>query len=181
MSEIEQIQQRVSNWVDQFIISLNLCPFAQAVFPTGTHIEVCTQSELEPLYQSVLQQLNKLAACDNQQLATTLVVFPHALSDFDDFLDFLDVCEHMLEQSGMQQHFQIAPFHPKFQFESSDTEADTSVYTNISPYPIFHLLRAEEVEKVLTHDSTAEIIVKRNHARLAQLGEEYLQHLLQQL
>ena len=134
-----------------------------------TRIRVIHAVELEEIYQQYLQEIAILAEHSNDELATSLLVFPHQLPDFD-LLDFLSACEYALEEQGLAEYFQIAPFHPDFQFADDDTDDQTSVFTNKSPYPIFHLLRADEVEKVLKSPDVAEQIVKRNKTTLAQMG-----------
>ena len=183
MSEINQVKQHISKWVDQFIISLNLCPFAKAVFPKQTLIEVCPKSDFEDIHAFIINQIEHLLSKDEQDVATSLLVVPFGLSDFDEFLDLLDVLENQLEDTQLDNHIQIAPFHPNFEFESSDDSSETtaSLKTNQAPYPIFHLLRVKQVEQVLTTDDMSDNIVQRNKDVLNEMGIQKIDELFESL
>ena len=49
-------------------------------------------------------------------------ILPHALQEFLDFNDFLEVADAMVEELDLGGILQVASFHPQFQFEG--TEAD---------------------------------------------------------
>ncbi|BCE02194.1 DUF1415 family protein [Marinicellulosiphila megalodicopiae] len=183
MSEITQVEQHIQKWVDQFIISLNLCPFAKAVFPKQTLISVCPETKFEHIHKFAIEQLEYLLQQSETDLATTLVVVPKGLESFYDFLDLLDVLEQQLEDTQLDQHIQIAPFHPNFEFESDEDSQETpaTLKTNQSPYPIFHLLRVKQVEQVLTTDDMAEKIVQRNKDVLNELGVDEIEKLFNKI
>ncbi|KAL7485463.1 LOW QUALITY PROTEIN: hypothetical protein ACHAW6_011060 [Cyclotella cf. meneghiniana] len=55
--------------------------------------------------------------------------------------------EDMMEENdNLRGVEQITPFHPLFQFEGSGSVDN---YTNHSPYPMFHILRENEVSKAV--------------------------------
>ena len=67
---------------------------------------------------------------------------------------------------------QVAPFHPLFQFEGSDLDGIDN-YTNRSPYPIFHLLREDEVAQAVDQlDGDAGKVWKRNIGLLEAMQQE---------
>ena len=87
-----------------------------------------------------------ISRSDEKHEGTTVVVAP----DFypDDFERYLDVVQY-IEDNVMEEHelhglVQIAPFHPKFVFSGSGEEGVDNL-TNRSPYPMFHILRENEV------------------------------------
>ena len=60
----------------------------------------------------------------------------------------------------MDRDIQIAPFHPLFEFADSN---GVDVWTNRSPYPIFHILREDDVSKAVAMlDGDASKVWKRN-------------------
>lgn len=67
---------------------------------------------------------------------------------------------------------EVAPFHPLFQFEGSDAESVDN-WTNRSPYPIFHILREDEVGRAADSlDGDAGRVWKRNVGLLEALQTE---------
>lgn len=95
--------------------------------------------------------------------------------DFDEYLGVLGIVENDILRSNeaMDGFVQIAPFHPLFRFEGSE-ENDQGNWTNRSPYPIFHILREEEVATAVEKlDGDAERVWKRNVELLGALGKEF--------
>ena len=81
---------------------------------------------------------------------TSLVVTPELYPD--DFLKYLSVVttleEDLMDDHDLHGHVQVAPFHPLFEFEGSG-ESGIDNFTNRAPFPIFHILREEEVERAV--------------------------------
>lgn len=102
-------------------------------------------------------------------MSTTLLITPQLLGDFDDFLDLLADAEALLEQAGVDDLFQIASFHPRYLFAGVPAD-DISHWTNRAPYPTLHLIRQDEMSRVLASWRDPEQIPERNIARLRSLG-----------
>ena len=69
----------------------------------------------------------------------------------------------------MEGVFQVASFHPQFQF--ADTEPDDiGNFTNRSPYPTLHLLREESIDRAVEAFPEAEMIYETNMATMEKLG-----------
>ena len=65
-------------------------------------------------------------------------------SNFISFLEVYNMLQDgVLVDNDLDEDIQVAPFHPLFEFEGSGENIDN--FTNRSPYPIFHILREEEV------------------------------------
>ena len=80
----------------------------------------------------MIEELQALQALPAEERETTLLIVPHMLRDFLDFNDFLDEADGVLQELDMEGEFQVASFHPDFQF--ADTEPDDITnYTNRSP------------------------------------------------
>lgn len=104
---------------------------------------------------------------------TSLMICPDLFpSNFISFLEVYNMLtDGVLEDNDLEEDIQIAPFHPLFEFEGSEGKIDN--LTNRSPYPIFHILRNEEVTvavEALKGDSRK--VWKRNVELLEQLEEE---------
>jgi hypothetical protein len=94
-----------------------------------------------------------------------LIVHPNCLVDFDEYNDFLDAAEHLLELRELTGVVQIASFHPDYRFADSSAE-DLANYTNRSPYPMLHLLREASVAKAVDSHPDIASVPAANIARL---------------
>lgn len=103
-------------------------------------------------------------------------MFTQGLEEFGDYLDLLDWFEQLLEQADLTEHVQLASFHPQYQFEGV-AAGDLSHFTNRSPYPTIHLLRQDQMTKVLAHVSEPEKIYQDNIETLNRLGRQQVEAL----
>lgn len=159
---LNDIEQSVQQWLNDVVIGLNLCPFAaKPQRNKQIKIHVSSDKTENGLLESIYLQLKELDETPPQELETTLVVAPYLLEDFDDYNQFLDLVEGLVVQLGKSGIYQIASFHPDYCFYGTEPE-DAENLTNRSPYPIFHLIREESMEKVLKHYPDPEAIPERN-------------------
>jgi len=105
-----------------------------------------------------------------------LFVIKSALSDFDDYLNFLQICQMMLEQMGLEGEFQLASFHPNYQFDGTES-GDKENLTNTSPLPVIHIIREKTVERVLKVYPNPETIPDNNIERVENLSDEEVKSL----
>jgi hypothetical protein len=111
------------------------------------------------------------------EVETTLLVHPGVLTDFDDYNQFLNFADMVIEQMSLEGVYQIASFHPSYQFAGTKHD-DPENYTNRSPYPMLHILRESSLEAVIdVHPNTDEIPMV-NIERLRQLGAKHMRQLL---
>lgn len=157
-------------WLERAVIGLNLCPFAKAPHVKGQiHYVVSQAKGLEGLRDELIEQLQAMAALSAEARETVLLIVPQMLHDFLEFNDFLDEADGVLQELDMEGEFQVASFHPQFQF--ADTEPDDITnYTNRSPYPTLHLLREESIDRAVEAFPEAETIYETNMATLEKLG-----------
>jgi hypothetical protein len=172
MTELDETR----DWVERAVIGLNLCPFAKAPQIKGLVRYVHSKTKKpETLLQTLNEQLLYLQATAPQICETVIIIHPKALTDFLDYNDFLDDADSLLERLDLDGTFQIASFHPDYQFAGSEAD-DINNYTNRSPYPMLHILREASVEKALQGyddpDAAADAIVLRNQETLQKLGKE---------
>jgi hypothetical protein len=159
-------------WVEKAVIGLNLCPFAKAVHVKGQiRYAVSLAQSHEELLEALMRELELLAQPDPEKIDTTLLIHPHALTDFLDFNDFLGVADAVLEDLELDGIIQVASFHPRYQFAGTAPD-DIDNFTNRSPYPTLHLLREASIERAVeTFPDTASIFEK-NIETLRRLGLE---------
>lgn len=144
-------------------------------------IDVCEQSQIEPLTESFLSLLLAMAEADEEDIPTALFVSDSdLLSDFDDYLDWLSLCEELLAQAGLEGIIQLAGFHPHYQFAGEDDD-DMSHYSNRSPFPMLHLIRENHISEALASISRPEAIPERNKRHMRRLGRDGLLQLMPEL
>ncbi|MGR5323980.1 DUF1415 domain-containing protein [Vibrio sp. DNB22_17_1] len=171
-TDINTITLQVDQWLNDVVIGLNLCPFAakpQRNKQIKIFISEATQDNA--LLEDILLQFIELSNTDPEKLETTLVVVPNMLQDFWDYNLFIDWVEGLIKQQNWEGIFQVATFHPDYCFGGTEPEDDENL-TNRSPYPVFHLIREESMEKVLKHYPEPESIPDTNIARVSALSEE---------
>jgi hypothetical protein len=159
-------------WIQDFVIGLNLCPFARKPFDAGRIRFVTTDVEGEGDLLDVLEsELKLLAASPREEIETTILIHPRALLDFRDYNDFLAVTNHRLKDFGYDGFIQIASFHPDYQFVGT-TPDDVTNYTNRSPHPMLHLIREASITEVVGNPDVLAGISERNANLMRLLGIE---------
>jgi hypothetical protein len=164
-------------WVKDFVIGLNLCPFAKKVFDANRIRFVATDVTSEPDLLDVLgEELRFLAAAPREKVETTILIHPKALSDFRDYNDFLATADKRLRELNLSGVIQIASFHPQYQFAGTAPD-DVTNYTNRSPHPMLHLIREVSITEVAGDPAVLLGIPERNVALLREMGLKRVRHL----
>ena len=172
----ETIILAVRQWVDTLVVGMNLCPFAKRELVKGRVRFVVTHATTEEQLLTVLKAELEVLNLDTE-IETTLLIHPDVLQDFYDFNDFLNFTDRLLVEMDLEGVYQIASFHPDYQFGGTDPE-DAENYTNRSPYPVLHLIREESLERAIASYPDVDQIPERNIALMNELGSEKLQQLL---
>ena len=163
------------NWIEKVVVGLSFCPFAAKPFKEGNiRYKLVNGKSLEQALTSVVVEMMFLD--DNETTETTLVIFPDNFSDFNKYLELLDLSEQLLEKEGYEGVYQIASFHPKYLFAGTK-ESDPSNYTNRSPYPMLHILREDSLEQAIKKHVNADQIPQKNIQKSTELGIEYFKNL----
>ncbi len=181
MLDDETIIALSQGWLEEAVIGLNLCPFANAVHKRGQIAwKVSPARTPEALLEDLGQALQSLLDTPAASTDTSLLIHPWVLQDFLDFNDFLSVADDLLEDSGLAGVIQIASFHPDYRFGGVDAD-DITNHTNRSPFPMLHLLREASLDKAIAAMPDSEEIVERNLETLRKLGEPGWQALQQRI
>ena len=176
MSEQAEVQVRVQQWIQQCVIGLSLCPFAKVPYQADrVRLSICAKTQAREILTELAVELVNLTRQSDQELETTLLVLPDALADFLDFNDFIGLAESLLEDLDHHQQFQLATFHPRYQFADVPAD-DVGNYTNKAPYPVIQILRESSVSKVVESGDT-DAIPGRNIQRMQALGVAQLAQL----
>lgn len=165
-----QAEADMRRWLERAVIGLNLCPFAKAVHVKAQiRYAVYLPADEAALIDMLLAEADELAALDASVRDTTLLIAPNTLADFLDFNDFTARAERRLARAGFDGVFQLASFHPRFQFAGTDAD-DIGNATNRAPYPTLHLLREDSVSRAVESFPEAEANFERNIETLEALG-----------
>jgi hypothetical protein len=175
-SAAETVILQTMNWINDVVIALNLCPFAEkVVLDNRVAYVVISGDNLE-------QHLHRLAECftqldEDSHIETSLIIFPQSYEKFDAYLELLDLGEQLLDELNYTGTYQLASFHPAYLFAGS-SEADASNFTNRSPYPMLHLLRENSIEKAVASYAGIDDVPQINITKLQQIGYPAMQRLL---
>jgi len=160
------------NWLNQFIIRYQICPFAKPAYEQQRiRYQVMTEQNVENLLMAVIDECHYLD--QHADTETTLLIFANACADFNDYLDVVAIAEQLLIEQGYEGVYQLASFHPDYCFSDSDPDDDAN-YTNRSPYPMLHIIREASIESALKHYPDPENIPVRNMQRCRQLGAAHI-------
>jgi uncharacterized protein len=171
----QQIIEQTKNWIQKVVIGLNFCPFANREFKNDTiHYQVEFSNKRTDAREALLKELKRLDR--DKSIATTLLIFPNAFAEFDVYLQLVSMAEKLLQQKGYEGIYQLATFHPLYQFENSAPD-DPANYTNRSIYPMLHLLREDQIRKAVQYYGNAEEIPERNIQFAREKGEVYMKML----
>ena len=168
----DRIVAATAAWLEKAVIGLQLCPFAAGPHLSG-RIRYCVsvQRSSDGLLEELGHELRALHDADPQTSETTLLIHPQVLNDFRQYNDFLDECEALTMELGLEGELQVASFHPQYQFAGSGAQ-DIENYTNRSPYPMLHLLRESSIARAVDACADIDDIGARNMETLRRLGHE---------
>lgn len=172
----DKIIAAVRHWVETVVVGMNLCPFAKRELVKERVRFVTTDASNEEELLMALQAELVLMNTDSA-IETTLLIHANVLQDFYDFNDFLDLADGLLVKMELEGIYQIASFHPDYQFGGT-APGDAENYTNRSPYPVLHLLREESLERAIADYPDVDDIPARNIALMNELGKDKLKALL---
>ena len=185
---MENIKSTTKKWLEDWILKLNLCPFAHSVYAKKQiRFEIEESDDFKKCVAKAVSEIELLKENNDQEaknyIDTTLLIFPNFSIDedtdgineentaFNDFLDFVGLLDLFLEQNNLDHHFQLVAFHPNHIFEGESKDSK-SHYTNRSPYPILHILREESVSKAVENFGKIDSIPKKNIEKLEKMEQQ---------
>ncbi|MFT7624060.1 MAG: hypothetical protein ACI9WU_003246 [Myxococcota bacterium] len=172
-----EVESALRAWVDEWVVGLNLCPFARPVVEAHTLRYVVSEATDQDALVAQLEQELKRLTSDDPAVATTLVITPRLWGGkpgrsreegFLDMNDFMAIIDALLVSMDLDGVIQVPFFHPQFCF-GGVAPADPANRTNRAPYPAFHLLREADVTDAATRHPDLSRIPEDNVARLREL------------
>ncbi|MCL5975558.1 MAG: DUF1415 domain-containing protein [Gammaproteobacteria bacterium] len=175
----EEIVLSVRQWVNTFVMEMNLCPFAKHEM-LNNRVRFATTRAIteEQLLMSLQDELELLNS--DPSVETTLLIHSDVLQNFYDYNHFLSNADTLLLDMGLEGTYQIASFHPDYQFGGTNPD-DAENYTNRSPYPLLHLIREASLERAIVEYPDVDQVPIRNVALMNSLGQNKLQALFESL
>ncbi len=175
MESSEHIIDQTKKWINKVIVGCNFCPFASNVIKQqAVHYQVDAGLFSTFSSDSFLNELIRLD--EDEKIETSFLIYPNSFESFDDYLDMVALAEAFLEENEYDGVYQLASFHPLYQFANSTLD-DAANYTNRSIYPMLHLLREVSIDKALEHYKDPEEIPNRNINFAREKGQDYMKML----
>jgi hypothetical protein len=172
----EEIVVSARQWVETVVINLNLCPFAKKVYlHQGVRFAVSDARSEEDLLVHLHDELKLIE--QDESISTSLLIHPLVLGNFLDYNQFLAYTDDLLEEMNLIGVFQIASFHPQYQFADTQAE-DVENFTNRSPYPMLHIINEEDLEKAITSYPDIHEVPLRNKQLMRDMGPDKMNALL---
>ena len=166
----------VKQWIQEAVIGLNLCPFARPVYDRNQIFYIVSKAkDPESLLKVFHSELHRLEKSSIDEVATTIWILP-TLPEFEDFLDIVSLMDSFLDQTPLRGVYQLASFHPQYQFEGTETQ-DLQNFTNRAPYPIIHIIREEDITRAAKFFGDTSKIPETNIRTLEDLGQEKVKNL----
>ena len=169
---VADVVAATQRWLEAAVIGLNLCPFAKAVHvKRQIRYAVTAAASAMELRAELQQELELLAGANPDEIETTLLIHPQAMTDFIDFHFFLREADAMVRNLGYEGNLQLASFHPFYEFADNAPD-DIANCTNRSPHPMLHLLREASIDRAVAAFPDAATIYERNIETLRRLGHD---------
>jgi hypothetical protein len=170
-----QIIAQTKNWIKTIVIGCNFCPFAaKEVKQDSIHYQVEMGTTINACKDALVREFIRLD--NDNSIGTTLLILPNIFSGFNNYLDYVALSESILRKKGYTGKYQLASFHPLYQFAGTAVE-DVVNYTNKSIYPMLHLLREDRISEALLRYPDPEGIPQRNINFARQKGSAYMKML----
>ena len=165
----KEIISRISSWLDDAVIGLQLCPFAKAPRQRDEIRFVVSHARNdEALLRDLADECMNLSR--DKSIETTLLIIAEHLQLFDNFNQFLALGDKLLQQMSWEGRFQVASFHPHYQFADTAYD-DRQNWTNRAPFPVLHLLRETSLSHAIDSFPCVEQIPLNNIIRLNELDD----------
>lgn len=166
----DQIIALTRAWLEEAVIGLNLCPFAESVHRNNQVTYYVSRADDETaLMEDLVLAIDALLSADPATIDTALLIHPFTLQNFGEYNEFIGWTMDFLKESKLEAVLQIASFHPEYQFAGTSVD-DITNCTNRSPLPMLHLLRESSVDAALTALPEAAQLVEKNLDTLRNLG-----------
>ena len=164
--------EKTKKWIEEFVIKLNLCPFAKHPHENQLIRYVRSKGQMtEELLQEGFDQILQLDQLSPEECSTSFFIIDSIPISFDLLLQLIEHLEALMETFNLDDQFQLVAFHPHFQFKAADRDS-LSNQVNQSPFPMIHILRRSQVEEAMESKNSAAKITVQNDITLKGLSKK---------
>ena len=166
MAQEVEIKETIA-WIKEFVIKHNLCPFAnKPVSEKKVKYELVNESIGNELKNKFLEEVRYLISDPN--ISNSFLVCPKLNGDFLSYIHFIYELEECLVQEELEDAYQVASFHPLYQFAGT-LPGDVTNRTNRSPHALIHILRGAEMEQAIKQHGNTDQIPFQNIEKMKKL------------
>lgn len=161
-----------------FVVGLNLCPFAAAPLDEGrVRVAVHPAVEDEHTVRGVVdREIEMLLQRPASEVETTVVVLPVFAAS--DFVRWNALCTQLEDELNTPHgDVMVACFHPQHTW-GGECPRSAAHFDRRAPYPVVNILRSASIDHVV-RDGLDVGIAARNLATLEELGFDELQRRLE--
>mmetsp|Transcript_18 Transcript_18/g.39 ORF Transcript_18/g.39 Transcript_18/m.39 type:complete len:239 (+) Transcript_18:101-817(+) len=182
-------------WVDEIIVPLALCPYAQPVRAAGTlryAVSDAAAGDADTLIRDVLDECELLLDAESEDdglpsehnVETTVLVAPQwaDAGHLDHFCEIGDELEAFIEEDELAAQIGVALFHPEWKFNNVSDDRDPVHFEQRAFLPTISLLRKSSIKRHviagLKRNSLISVQIREHNTRiLNELGYERMDHL----
>ena len=161
MQEVE-IEETIA-WIKEFVIKNNLCPFAHKPVSENKVKYVLVHEKIGNELKNIFLEQVK-----NPTISNSFLVCPNLNADFLSYIQLIYDLEECLIEKGLEESYQVASFHPLYQFAGTAPE-DVTNKTNRSPHALIHILRGSEMEQAIKQHGNTDQIPFQNIEKMKKL------------
>ncbi len=156
MVSAETVIEQTKKWIIDVVVGCNFCPFAaREVRRDSIEYVVVENATTKSGLEALARAFNSMDT--DESVETLLLIFPSAFAGFDAYLRLIDLAEQLLAKQGYEGVYQLASFHPLYQFAGAPAD-DPANYTNRSPHPVLQVLREQSLTTTIdNYPDTASI------------------------
>lgn len=175
--EQARLEQLTQAWVKNYVIEFNLCPFARkAMDQKSIRFKACSELTFDVLLEFIAAEFRFLEL--NPDTETTILIIAEGAAEFEEYLELLQLANELLIALNYEGVFQLASFHPNYQFANTAYNAAEN-FTNRSPLPLIHILRESSVEYAVRQHVNVANIPEKNIELMNTTGSIKLQTILE--
>ena len=165
MSSDTIILERTKSWIDQVVIGLQLCPFAEQPYKNNViSYHILRSLEGHKVIQKLLDLITEMVT---SKVETGFLILPDLRMTFSEFFALVTDLNTELRMQG-EEHTDLIAFHPEFYYDQVPPDA-TENATNRSPYPMIHLLNKMDLEKIVESGFDVQQLLEQNRKKLSQM------------
>ena len=166
--------EQTLRWCANFVVPLDLCPWAAASISTegALRVYLSDYNKMKDAVEEAARQLRHDVETSiiDPSVAIAFVVTSDRTLDFPSFFEWFEA----LEESFEDDFVTLAPFHPQWEFSGGPPEVNVEKH---SPYPTVTVVCTSAIDKA--GPAATEQIGKHNEEVLLELGISELRRLYQ--